>query len=66
MGVVRSVWFNINICVFRWSGWVGWSVLKGYDWIGARGRRESTSLYDIRYIKFSHEQIISHQPDKHD
>ena len=34
--------------------------------IGRRGRGESTSLYNTRYIQFIHEQIIIHQPDKYD
>ena len=36
------------ICVY---GWDGWGVLKGWECIGRRGRRETTPLYHICYIK---------------
>ena len=43
---------------------VDWNGLNYRDW--KEGRRESTPLYNTRYIQFIHEQIIIHQPDKYD
>ena len=41
---------------------VDWNSLNYCDW--KEGRRESTSLYNTRYIQFIHEHITFHQPDK--
>ena len=43
-----------------WAGWLG--VLEAWGCNRRRGRRETTPLYHIRYIKF----ISSYQPDKDD
>ena len=64
---------GLNVYAYRWGlsrVWcvkrvlVDWNSLNYGDW--KEGRRESTSLYNTRYIQFIHEQIIIHQPDLHD
>ena len=53
------VWGGGYICVY---GWGGWGVLKGWEYIGKRGRREITSFCHVCYIKFisSWKKIPSH------
>ena len=52
----RGVFCGWGVCV---RGWVymctlrgGWGVLEGWKCIESRGRRETTPLYNIWYIKF--------------
>ena len=67
-GLCGGVWANINVCVYGWGGWVGWGVLKEYEWIWRRGRREKKlHHYDIvTFGSLVHEKILFHQPDKND